>query len=243
MSTVHDRTTRLLLACGLVTALFTPVILVEGALRSDYAALHHFGSELSLGDRGWVQVTNFIVAGLAAMAFSVGLRRALRDGRGSLAAPVLTAAVGISLVVGGVFVTDPLVGYPAGSTGTLRPTLSGLVHDGNSVPFHVVLIGATVVLAWRFAHEPGRRSWAWYCAATGILVAVTSGTSAALFDAEAQVGAYHGLWQRFSLAIGLGWFGVMAWLLGRGDARPRTAEGRSSARTSAEGGPGRSAEG
>jgi hypothetical protein len=58
------RRTRSLLACGLAPALFVAVVLVEGAIRPGYDPLHHFGSELSLGSGGWIQVTNFIVTGL-----------------------------------------------------------------------------------------------------------------------------------------------------------------------------------
>jgi hypothetical protein len=207
----HTRSTRLLLGCGLiVSVLFVGVILIEGAIRPGYEPLHRFGSELSLGERGWVQIANFIVSGLLVLGFAVGLRRVLRDGRGSAAAPVLSAVFGMCLIVGGVFVTDPKPGYPAGSTGTAEPTVHGLIHDGNPIPFYLSLIALICVMAWRFAAEPGGRPWMWLCVATAIAVPVTFVIAAGLYDAESQTGMYHGLWQRINLAISLGWFGAIA---------------------------------
>ena len=206
-----SRFTRLLLGCGLiVSVLFVGVILFEGALRPGYEPLHRFGSELSLGDRGWVQITNFIASGLLVLGFAFGLRRVLRDGRGAVAAPALAVVFGACLIVGGVFVIDPKAGYPEGSTGTADPTVHGLIHDANPVPFYLSLIALACVLAWRFAAEPGGRPWMWYCIATAVAVPVTFAIAAGLYDAESQTGAHHGLWQRINLAISLGWFGVMA---------------------------------
>lgn len=207
----HTRSTRLLLGCGLVVpVLFVGVILVEGALRPGYEPWHRFGSELSLGERGWVQIANFVVSGLLVLGFAFGLRRVLRDGRGSTAAPVLAAIFGTCLIVGGVFVLDPKPGYPEGSTGTAEPTVHGLIHDGNPVPFYLSLIGLMCVMAWRFAAEPGGRGWMWFCVATAIAVPVTFAIAAGLYDAESQTGRYHGLWQRINLTISLGWFGVVS---------------------------------
>ncbi|MGV9879620.1 DUF998 domain-containing protein [Streptomyces sp. NPDC003006] len=70
---------RSLLICGVVSGpLFTLVHLAEGSMRAHYNALRHPVSSLALGDYGWVWTLNFIVVGLLALAFVVGLRRALR---------------------------------------------------------------------------------------------------------------------------------------------------------------------
>lgn len=204
------RTTRYLLACGLAAPLFVVVILIEGALRPDYASLHHFGSELALGDRGWVQIANFIAAGVLMLGFALGLRRALPTGRGSRAAPILIGVFGACLIVGGVFPTDPHPGYPPGTTAFGEPTLPGLIHDANIVPFYAAFTATALVLAWRFAAEPGRGGWMWYCIATAVLVLATFGAAAFLYDAQTQTGTYHGLWQRLNLALALGWFGLLA---------------------------------
>jgi hypothetical membrane protein len=76
--------TKALLACGAIAGpLFVLVFLLEGATRADYDPLRHPVSSLALGDYGWVQSANLVVAGLLTLAFSVGLRRAFRPPEGS----------------------------------------------------------------------------------------------------------------------------------------------------------------
>jgi hypothetical protein len=56
--------TRTLLVCGVVGGpLFVAVFLVEGATRAGYDSLRHPFSSLALGDSGWMQIANFVVAG------------------------------------------------------------------------------------------------------------------------------------------------------------------------------------
>jgi hypothetical membrane protein len=205
---------RALLACGLLVPLFVVVVLGEGALRPDYEPLHRFGSELALGPRGWIQTANFTLTGLLLLAFSAGLRRALPAGRGSRAVPALTCAVGVSLIVGGAFPADP----PGARS------VAGAIHDANVVPFHLALCAAAAVMAPRLAAEPGGRPWAWCSAATAVLTPATAAVALALAD----TGAFHGLWQRIGLTVGLGWCAALAWRLlrPRGDAA-RKRGGRS----------------
>lgn len=74
--------TKTLLACGAIAGLlFVLVFLLEGATRANYDPLRHPVSSLALGDYGWVQSANFVVAGLLTLAFSVGLRRVFRPPR------------------------------------------------------------------------------------------------------------------------------------------------------------------
>jgi hypothetical protein len=51
--------------------------------------LRHPVSSLALGDWGWLQTANFIVAGLLTLAFAVGLGLALRSEKGSTRGPLL----------------------------------------------------------------------------------------------------------------------------------------------------------
>ncbi|HZD61088.1 MAG TPA: DUF998 domain-containing protein, partial [Anaerolineae bacterium] len=76
-------TTRNLLLCGLIAGpLFVITLRIEGALTPDYNALRHPGSSLALGPFGWVQDINFIVAGILTLAFTIGVRRALKQSKG-----------------------------------------------------------------------------------------------------------------------------------------------------------------
>jgi hypothetical protein len=208
----NARCTQYLLACGLAPSLFVAVLLVDGAIRPGYDPLRHFGSELSLGSRGWVQVTNFVVIGMLLLGFAAGMRRALGSGRGSVAAPVLTGVFGLTLIVAGIFPTDPKPGYPPGTTGAT--TVPGMIHDLNALPCFAALTATILVLAARFAGRPGRRGWMWCSLAIGFVVAVTFVLGGVLFSQAAAAGtldaSYHGLVQRFSIALGFGWLSVLA---------------------------------
>jgi hypothetical protein len=65
------------LRCGLVAGpAFVIVFSADGATRPGYRPLRHPVSSLSLGPRGWVQVTNFAVTGALYLAAAAGLARA-----------------------------------------------------------------------------------------------------------------------------------------------------------------------
>ena len=69
-----------LLRVGVAAALvFVVVLSLEGALRPDYDPIYHTGSALSLGDRGWIQIANFLQLGVGMLAFAAGVRRRLDD--------------------------------------------------------------------------------------------------------------------------------------------------------------------
>jgi hypothetical protein len=219
---IRPRTTRFLLACGLAPALFVVVLLVDGATRTGYQPLHHWGSELSLGDRGWLQVTNFIVTGICTMLFAVGLRRVLKPGKGAFAGPALTGIFGFCLVIAGVFATDPVPGYPPGNT-VAQHSLPGFIHNANALPTFAALALAPLVLVRRFAGEPGWRGFMWYSLASGLLTLVAFFLAIRAEAIAQQTGtlatSLHGLWQRISIGLGFGWFSVLAVLMLRAVAR------------------------
>lgn len=200
---------RALLRCGYLPAVFLLVILIEGAARPGYEPLHHFGSELSLSGRGWIQIANFVLAGAGTIAFAWGVRRTEPSGPGSIAFPVATGLVGVGLFLAGIFVTDPNAGYPPGVATLAEPTWHGWLHNINIVPVWVAL--TTAIAAGAYRDLRGRR-WGW--AAVSILAAiatpVTMVVAAGLYDMDTLSGRYHGLWQRVSMAIGFGWYAIHA---------------------------------
>lgn len=111
-----DVQSRVLLRLGAASAaLFVGVLLVEGALRAGYEPLYHTDSALSLGDRGGIQIANFLQLGFGAIAFAGVVWRTLQDRVGA----GLIALFGFCMVASGVFVMDPMRGYPPGTpTGT-----------------------------------------------------------------------------------------------------------------------------
>lgn len=104
---------KVLLLCGAIAGpLFTIVWIVEGATRSNYDPLRHPISSLSIGEGGWTQAANFLVTGLLMLAFAFGLRRTLASRGGSTWGPLLIGVIALGFLGAGIFVTDPLNGYP-----------------------------------------------------------------------------------------------------------------------------------
>src|SRR5262245_20642224 len=109
-----------LLICGEIAGpLFVVTFLIEGATRANYNPLRHPVSSLALGDFGWMQIANFIIAGLLTLAFAIGLWLMLRSQRGSTWGPLLVAIWGMGLLGAGIFITDPVSGYPPGTPNLL----------------------------------------------------------------------------------------------------------------------------
>ncbi|MER5388251.1 DUF998 domain-containing protein [Saccharopolyspora sp. NPDC002686] len=189
--------------------LFIVVILIQGELRSGYDPLHHWGSELSLGDQGWIQIANFIAIGALTITFAVGLRRVLAGGPGAAAIPLLTGAFGLELIIQGIFTADPYVGYPVGSKGTTDYSLSGWVHNLNMFPTFAALTAAVLAVAYRSARNR-ELAWAVLSVIVAILIPAAIVVAANSFDMDTQVGRYHGLWQRIGLGITGIWYALYA---------------------------------
>jgi hypothetical membrane protein len=199
--------TRLLLACGAIgPLLFIVAFLIEGATRPNYSAWHHFVSSLSQGEGGWMQITNFLLCGVLVFCFAIGLRRVLHSGKGSTWGPILLGIFGLCLIGAGLFVTDPLLGYPPGEPST--PTLHGVLHMLLSLVAFIALPAACFVLARRFAGDPVWRGWAFYSIATGILVVVFFIITDLVASLNPNGPA--GLFQRLSIIIGWGWISLLA---------------------------------
>src|SRR5205823_12880746 len=110
------RVTRSLLGYGVIAGpLYVLVAGAQALTRDGFDPTRHAWSLLENGDLGWIQITNFVVAGLMTVAAGVGLRRALPAGRARTWAPVLIGAYGASLVGAGVFRADPAQGFPVGA--------------------------------------------------------------------------------------------------------------------------------
>lgn len=222
-----EQSTRLLLAGGVVgPLLFIVVFLIEGATRPGYSAWRNYVSSLGLSNQGWEQIANFIVCGLLILGFAVGLRRVLRPGRASVWGPLLLGVFALGLVVAGLFVTDPSLGYPPGTSARGGPqTFHGTIHGLASLVAFIPLAAACFVLARRFAGDPDWKGWAPYSIASGALVAVFFVASLAmgvLAENGTLPGAPTGLLQRIAIVVGWGWIALLAARLLRG-ARLRDA--------------------
>lgn len=147
------RRTDLLLTCGaLAGPLFTVTVLTQALSREGFDLGHHPLSLLSLGDLGWVQVANFVVTGLLMTALAVGMRAAITTGPGRTWAPVLIGVHGVGLVLAGVFLPDPALGYPPGTPDAVPDDFSGhgMLHAVTPPLAFVALVLCCVVLARRW---------------------------------------------------------------------------------------------
>ena len=202
--------TKTLLACGAIAGpLFVAVFLVEGATRADYDPLRHPVSSLALGDHGWTQTANFLVAGLLTLAAAAGLRRVVPPGRGSTWGPLLIGAWAVGLLGAGVFVTDPVSGYPPGTPDRLlRNSWQGALHDLFSLVAFAALGAACFVFGRWFAAR-GQRGWAIYSVVTGIAFVVAFVVSSAGFAQVAGLVDLAGLLQRVAVTVGFGWLTLL----------------------------------
>jgi uncharacterized protein DUF998 len=78
--------------------------------------MYHRGSEVELGERGWLQRANFFLMGLGVLGFALGVDQALD----SIVGAVLLSIFGFGLIVAGVFTPDPVRSYPAARQSSLR---------------------------------------------------------------------------------------------------------------------------
>ena len=162
MTTIETRnrtdaaTTRTRLAAGVLAGpLFIATATLQILTRDGFDLRRHPISLLSVGEHGWLQVTNFIVAGVLSIIFSVGVARVLTDGPGSRWGPRLCALFGVGLVIGGVFKADPALGFPAGAPEGIPEHISthALIHAFAPPLAFLSLIGACLVIARRLAAD------------------------------------------------------------------------------------------
>jgi hypothetical protein len=194
------RVTRSLLGYGLVAGPFyVSLALLQGAFRPGFDLSRHDVSLLSNGDWGWVQIANFCLTGAMVIACAIGVRRALRGQPSGTWGPRLLALYGLGLIAAGVFVADPMNGFPAGAP-TGRPaamTLHGTLHILAAAIGFFALIGACWVIARSYAK--------WFSRATGVVfllafMGVASGSSSPLV-----VVAFWG-----ALVLAWAWLGSLA---------------------------------
>lgn len=196
-----------LLYAGIVAPIaFIVVFLVEGATRPGYNPRLMFVSQLSTGPGGWVQVVNFLFMGVAMLAFALGLRVSTAGTRGSIGAPVLLSLFAVSMLVAGIFTTDPGLGYPVGAPEV--HTTHGTIHGFAGLSVFTFLPAACFVIAWHFwsAERAGR--WTLYSVLVGAALVVLFFGGFAVGQVP---GAPTGIYQRIAIITGWTWISMIAW--------------------------------
>jgi Protein of unknown function (DUF998) len=178
-ATSSRSTTRALLACGVAAGpLFYVVAAAQILTRPGFDIRRHAISMLSLGDWGWVQVANFVVTALLALACAAGMRRVLRGGPGGTWGPALVGVFGVGLLLGAAFRPDAGLGFPPGTPDTIPTTMSAhaALHMLGGMTSLLAVVVDCFVLGRLFA-SLGKRHWLTYCyasvAGTVVLVALS----------------------------------------------------------------------
>ena len=144
---------RALLAAGVAAGpLFLATVLIQQATRAGVDPQTQPMSLLSQGDLGWIQITNFIICGVLALAAALGLRRSLRHTAGGTWGPAMFACWGFAMIWGGVFLADPAFGFPEGTPAGAPAEISwhSALHGAASPLMGIALIAACLVFARRF---------------------------------------------------------------------------------------------
>lgn len=120
--------------------LFVLIFTIEGMFRENYSATKNFISELSIGNRGWIQIANFLIFGFLFFVLSLGLLQEFHNRRLTSTGPILFLILASCYFFSGPFVTDP------GTIFTQQKSLHGIVHG---------ILGAMVFLlmtisSWTF---------------------------------------------------------------------------------------------
>ena len=166
---MNRTTTRALLVCGVIAGpIYVAVGLIEILIRPGFDITRHELSLMSLGDLGWIQIANFLATGLLVIAGSTGMRRVLHPGRGGTWGPLLVGVYGLGLISAGIFVPDPMNGFPPGAA--TPSTISGhaILHFVSGAIGFLGLIAGCFVFARRFAALK-QHGWAAYSVITGVL--------------------------------------------------------------------------
>jgi Protein of unknown function (DUF998) len=180
-----EQTKLLLIGSVLAGPIYILVGLAQILTREGFDITRHPLSMMSLGDLGWVQIANFIVTGLLVIAGAIGLGRLAQGDKRLRWGALLIGIYGLGVLGGGLFITDPALGFPPGTPDTYPETISwhGLLHFIFGQVGFLALIAACFVYARYFAAN-GLRGWATFSALTGgiFLFAIIGGVATSAGD-------------------------------------------------------------
>ena len=151
--------TRVLLFAGAVAGpLFALLAAGQVLLRDGFDLRRHPLSLLATGGPGFVQIINFLLAGLGVVCLAIAVRRTVTDGVGRRWLARLIAVFGLGLIASGVFVMDPENGFPIGTTEEPASEMSwhGIAHIVAATVAFTGLAVACIVLTVRMVAAPRR---------------------------------------------------------------------------------------
>ena len=205
----------MLLTSGMIAGpLFIIISLILAFTREGFNIVRHPASLLALGEFGWIQIANFILSGVLFIALAIGLRRALTTGVGSRWLPILFGLVGVAMIIGGVFVADPALGFPPGTPEGVPKQMSwhSMVHAFAPILGFLALIAAFFIVARRFRSK-GKRIWMWVSIVVGVATLVLS--SLPNMTADWEIGRFNFLPLWLGVTLGYAYASLVVWMLKR----------------------------
>ncbi len=164
-----------------------------------------------------MQRANFIVTGSLFCIAARGLARSSKQTRGPRVVPTLIFGVGGGLIGSGLFVTDPVAGFPpspgdhdeAGRAPSVVPNREGTLHNLCAIPIFAGIPIAGLTCA-TFAVRRGQYLWASYAAGSAITTTSAFVLFAAAFGDAPLLDGRGGVMQRISITTGFGWLSALS---------------------------------
>ncbi|MER6202003.1 DUF998 domain-containing protein [Streptomyces sp. NPDC001586] len=139
--------------------LFLGTGIVQGFARDGFDFTRNAISQLALGEAGWIQTVNFLLAGALLIVGAAGLRRMLSGGAGGTWGPLLVGVFGLSFWAAAALPADAGAGFPVGAPDATVMSGHGAGHMAAGMVGYLALCAAFVVLARPLAAR-GHRGWA-----------------------------------------------------------------------------------
>lgn len=205
MNDSAEKQTQLMLTGGVIAGpTYILVAIFQLLIRDGFDITRHPLSFMSLGDLGWIQITNFIMTGALVLLAALALHRLGRADRRFRWAARFLGVYAVCVVAGGVFPPDPALGFPPGTPDIYPETASwhGMLHFIFGNVGFLSLIAASFVFARYFALKHVRM-WSVFSALTGGLFIAAIATTAVTGN------GVPGLISLYA-AVALGWLWISA---------------------------------
>jgi hypothetical protein len=149
----------------LAPIIFVSVFTVEGALRNGYDPMRMYISALSLGNRGWIQISNFIVLGLLLFIFTLGLSKEFQTGKASRGGIITLYIISVLFFISGPFVMDPT------ETPADQMSVHGLIHGLSGGIVFLLMPIIIFIFLRRFFSDNNWQSFRWWTLILGVIEA------------------------------------------------------------------------
>ena len=181
--------------------LFSAVIIVSAALRTDYSHIANFISELGATGTPHAALMNyagFLPTGILLVVFGIAIARALPQRRFSMLAVMLVTLFGTGVAVSGVASCDAGCPIPGGS-------VENIIHNNVAPMAFLCLIAAAAILGVVFRGDSTWRSLSVFSLVSSLLGLVFLAALVGSLEARELTG----LWQRLLLAVLFVWCSVI----------------------------------